>query len=196
MSRVIRLPQAASYPFPWLLTLLFAGFAWTLTYQQLLEMHFLPMYGTMGMSLGPFLFFWTIMMTAMMLPALAPMVSIQYERLRQQPLSPVAAWLVPPLRLGTFRLGYLFVWCCFGLPIFLLGLLSNQLVLHSPPWLGIGLGIIVFVFAGIYQMTPLQKRYLAHCNPSLGCGHTCSAQDTSAHPLFSDLKAGVLHSIS
>jgi predicted metal-binding membrane protein len=190
MSRVIKLPQAASYPFPWILTFLFAGLAWIITYQQLLAMHFLPMYGTMGMPLSPFLLFWTIMMAAMMLPALAPMVSIQYGRLKQQSLS----LLSQGINLLIFLLGYLFIWCCFGLPVFLLGLLSTDLVLHAP-WLSTGLGIMVFVFAGIYQMTPLQRRYLTHCNPS-SCFHVCGTQDVSARSLFSNLKAGVLHGIS
>jgi predicted metal-binding membrane protein len=61
--------------------------------------------------------------------------------------------------------------------------------------LGISLGITLFVFAGIYQMLPFQKRYLTHCNPSLGC-HSCLVKDTSARLLLSDLKTGVLHSIS
>jgi predicted metal-binding membrane protein len=190
MSVVIKLPQAASYRFPWIITFLLAGLAWVFTYQQLFEMHFLPMYGTMGMSLGPFLLSWTIMMAAMMLPALAPIVSIQYERLQRQSLSPLSR----SINLLMFLLGYLFGWCCFGFPVFLLGLLSNYLVLHEP-WLGVALGITLFVFAGIYQMTPLQRRYLAHCNPS-SCSHVCGAHDVPARSLFSDLKAGVLHSIS
>jgi predicted metal-binding membrane protein len=61
--------------------------------------------------------------------------------------------------------------------------------------LAIGLGIMLFVFAGIYQMTPLQRHYLTHCNPS-SCFHVCGTHDVSARSLFSNLKAGVLHSIS
>lgn len=189
MPKAIKLPQVAVFPFPWILTFLFAGLAWILTYQQLFEMHFLPMYGTMGMLLGPFLLFWTIMMAAMMLPALSPQVSIRYEHLRRQSLSLV----FQSIRLLMFLLGYLFVWCCFGCPVFFLALLSNQLVLHAP-LLGVGLGIMLFVFAGIYQMTPLQRHCLAHCNPSLGYG-TCVAQGESARSLFSNLKLGILHSI-
>jgi len=190
MSRVIKLPQAASYPFPWIMTFFFAVLAWIVTYQQLFEMHFLPMYGTMGMTLGPFLFFWTIMMGAMMLPALAPMVSLQYEELRQQSLS----LLSRSIYLLMFLFGYLFAWCCFGLPVFFLGLLSNHLVLHAPLG-GMALGITLFVLAGIYQMTPLQRRFLTHCNPSLGCC-MCVTQDTPARSLFSNLKTGILHGIS
>lgn len=190
MSRVLKLPQAASYPFPWVLTLLFAGLAWIVTYQQLFAMHFLPMYGTMGLPLGPFLLFWTIMMMAMMLPALAPTVSIRYESLRQRSLS----LLSQGIHLGMFLLGYLFVWCCVGLPIFLLGLLTNQLVLHAP-LLGVGLGITIFVLAGIYQIMPLQRLCLTHCNPSQ-CREACTTtQDMHAPSLFSNLKAGVSHSI-
>lgn len=191
MSKVIKLPQAASYPFPWILTLLLAGFAWVLTYQQLLEMHFLPMYGTMGLPLGPFLLFWTIMMAAMMLPALAPMVSVRYEHLRQQSLSR----LIISLHLLLFLLGYLLVWCCFGIPIFVLAVLSNQLMLHVP-LLGIGLGIMLFIFAGIYQMTPVKRRFLTHCNPSLGCHVCCVTEDMSAPSPFVDLKVGIVHSLS
>jgi predicted metal-binding membrane protein len=190
MSRVIKLPQAASYPFPWLLTFLCAGLAWIVTYQQIFAMHFLPMYGTMGLPLGSFLLFWTIMMAAMMLPALAPTVSVRYEHIRKQSVS----FLSQNINLLMFLLGYLFVWCCFGLPIFFLGLLSNELVLHAP-LVSISLGILVFISAGIYQMTPFQKRFLTHCNPSLGC-HVCVTEDTPTRHLFSDLKAGVLHSIS
>ena len=191
MSRVIKLPQAASYPFAWLLTFLLAGLAWVLTYQQLFAMHFLPMYGTMGLPLGPFLLFWTIMMAAMMLPALAPMVSVRYEYLRQQSFS----FLIISLRLLLFLLWYLLVWCCFGIPIFFLALLSNYLMLHAPLQ-GIGLGIIVFILAGIYQITPLQRRFLTHCNPSLGCDVCCVAQDVSARSPFLDLKVGIEHSFS
>ncbi len=192
MLGVIKLPQAASYRFPWILTFVFAGLAWIFTYQQSAGMlsYDHHMYGTMGMPLGPFLFFWTIMMAAMMLPALAPMVSIQYERLQQQSLS----LLAKNIRLGMFLLGYLLLWGCFGLPVFFLGLLSTHLVLHAP-LLGIGLGIVLFVLAGIYQMTPLHRRYLTHCNPS-SCFHVCGTHDESTHSLFSNLKAGVLHSIS
>ena len=190
MSVIIKLPQAASSRFPWIITLLLAGLSWVVTYQQLSEMHFLPMYGTMGLSLGPFLLFWTIMMAAMMLPALAPVASIQYEGLRRQSLSPPSR----SINLLMFLLGYLFGWCCFGLPVFFLGLLSNHLVLHEP-WLGVILGIMLFVLAGIYQMTPLQRRYLAHCNPS-SCSHTCGARDVPTRSLFSNLNAGFFHSIS
>jgi len=196
MSEAIKLPQAVIYPFAWVMTFLFAGLAWIFTYQQSAGMLTLQMYGTMGMSLAPFLLFWTMMMAAMMLPGLSPIISIRYEYHRQQfPRVTVAAWLVTPLRLSTFVLGYLLMWCCFGLPIFLLGLLCNQLVLHAP-LLSVALGIILFVFAGIYQLTPLKKRCLAHCNPSLG-HYTCSVvQNGPARSLFSDLQAGVLHSLS
>jgi len=125
-----------------------------------------------------------------MLPALAPMVSVRYEHLKQQSRS----FLSQGINLLMFLLGYLFVWCCFGLPIFFLSLLSNQLVFHAP-LLGVALGIMLFVSAGIYQMTPLQRSYLAHCNPSLSCC-SCVPQDAHERSLLSDLKAGALHSIS
>jgi predicted metal-binding membrane protein len=194
MPKAIKLPQAAIYPFAWVITFLCAGLAWMFTYKQLAGMLSWQMYGTMGMPLGPFLFFWTIMMAAMMLPALAPIVSIRYERHRQEfSRYTVVAWLVAPLRLGVFIAGYLFIWCCFGLPIFMLGLLSNQLVLRAP-LLSVGLGIILFIAAGIYQLGPLKRRCLTHCKPN---HYTCVAdQDAPVRTPFADLKAGVVHSIS
>lgn len=156
-------PDLTRNPLAWTITLLLAALAWLPTLQQTGSMLSLPMYGTMGMALLPFLFFWTIMMVAMMLPALAPVVSVHVEVLRQQSLTSVAR----TLRLSAFLLGYLSVWCLFGLPVFLLGLLVDRLVLHAP-LIGIGLGVFLFITVGLYQITPWKQQCLNHCNPALG----------------------------
>jgi len=62
------------------------------------------------MSLGPFLLAWTLMMAAMMLPAVEPVVRL-YQRA-------AAARRVAPS--GYFVLAYLVAWTFSGLPAYLL----------------------------------------------------------------------------
>jgi predicted metal-binding membrane protein len=145
----------------------------------------MSMVGPMGMSLGSFLLFWTIMMIAMMFPALAPTASVQFAMLRRQACSTSACCY-----LLIFLVGYLLIWTIFGLPVFFLSLLNEHLTLHAPTW-GIGLDIALLVAIGLYQITPLEKRFLSHCNPTLGC-HTEMPSPTST---FLHLKTGLVHSI-
>ena len=190
MSAVLKLPQLARNPLAWFLTLLLALLAWIPTLQQTLSMLSMHMYGTMGLALGPFLFFWTVMMAAMMLPALAPTVSVRIELLRQRTPSIV----VGIAHISAFLLGYLLTWCLFGLPVFCLGLLSDHLVQHEP-LMGLGLGIVLFFAVGLYQLTPLKKRCLVHCNPAL-CHHTAVSSTSSANSVFLEMKDGLRHSLS
>ena len=190
MSDILKLPQLARNPLAWSLTLLLALLAWIPTLQQTLSMLSMHMYGTMGLPLGPFLFFWTVMMAAMMLPALAPTISVRFELLSQGTPSLVGSMA----RVSAFLLGYLLTWCLFGLPVFSIGLLSDKLVQHEP-FIGLGLGIVLFVAAGLYQLTPLKKRCLAHCNPAL-CHHTTMVPTSSAATVLFDLKDGLQHSLS
>ena len=186
-SDMINLPQHARKPIPWMVILLLALLAWIPTLQQTLSMLSMPMpmVGPMGMSLGIFLLFWTIMMIAMMFPALAPTASVQFETRRQQTNSAMAC-----SSLLIFLVGYLLIWTVFGLPVFFLSLLNERLILHTPP-LGIGLDITLLVGIGVYQMTPLEKRFLSCCNPTLGC-HT---EMPSPNITLSHLKTGLMHGI-
>ena len=190
MSAILKLPQLARNPLAWFFTLLLALLAWIPTLQQTLSMFSMHMYGTMGMAFGPFLFFWTAMMAAMMLPALAPTASVRFELFRQQTPSIIASMV----RIGAFLLGYLLAWCLFGLPIFCLSLLSEQLVQHEPI-IGLGLGIVLFIAVGLYQWTPLKKRCLVHCNPAL-CRPIVISSTSSADSVFFAMKDGLLHSLS
>jgi predicted metal-binding membrane protein len=166
---------------------LFATLAWILTLQQTLSMLSMPMpmIGPMGMPLGTFLLFWTVMMVAMMFPALAPTVSVRFEVLRQQTDTPMAC-----LHLLIFLVGYLLIWTIFGLPIFFLSLLGEHLFL-STPILGMSLGIVLLIAIGLYQMTPFEKRCLSYCNPALGC----HIELLSPNITLSHLKTGLLHGI-
>ena len=186
-SDVINLPQQARNPFSWMVILLFAALAWIPTLQQTLNMlsiH-MPMIGPMGMSLGMFLLFWTIMMIAMMFPALAPTVSVRYETLRQQTSS-----ITTCFSLLLFLVGYTLIWTLFGLPAFFLSLLDEYFFLHAPT-LGIGLDIALLVGIGLYQMTPLEKHCLSYCHPTLGC----HIEMPSPNIAFSHLKTGLIHGI-
>ncbi len=186
-SDMSNLPQQARSPVPWVVILLFAALAWIPTLQQTLSMHstHVSMVGPMGMSLGMFLLFWTIMMIAMMFPALAPTVSVRFETVRQQTSSATACF-----SLLLFLVGYTLIWTLFGLPTFFLSLLDEYFFLHAPT-LGIGLDIALLVGIGLYQMTPFEKRCLSYCNPTFGCHIDMSSPNST----FSHLKTGLIHGI-
>ncbi len=186
-SKASLFPQSARNPLAWSIIFLLAGLAWILTLQQTLSMLSTPMYGTMGMTLPPFLGFWTIMMAAMMLPALAPTVSVQMAALRQQ-TSDLVTLLT---HTSAFLLGYLLAWGAFGIPVFVCCLGIDQLVL-STPLLAQGLGMVLFVGAGLYQFTPQKKRALAHCNPSMGYHSVCQIA-TPVASVRGQLKEGLQH---
>lgn len=189
MADSITFPPLARNPFAWTITLFLALLAWIPTLQQTFSMLPMQMYGAMGMSLAPFLLFWTIMMAAMMLPALAPTVSVQYTSMYRQTSNTITC----ALRVSTFILGYLCLWLLFGIPVFFLAVLGAQLVFHAPI-AAIGLGIVLFIAAGLYQMTSLKQRCLAHCNPSMSCHSACHTT-THSSCLLSDVKSGLLHGV-
>lgn len=186
MLDAIKLPHIARNPIAWSLTFLLALLAWIPMLQQTLSMLSMRMYGTMGLTFVPFLLFWTIMMAAMMLPALAPILSIRFELLHSQSPNIVARIT----RMIVFILGYLLMWCLFGIPVFFLSLFSEQLMQQNP-FIALGLGIALFLGVGLYQLTPLKKRSLAHSNPAFYQHH---------HPLgtsvVSDLKHGLSHGLA
>ena len=112
--------------------------------------------GTMGMALLPFLAMWTLMMTAMMLPAVAPVASMYAQTIRTNKATRV------PLFVG----GYLLVWAAIGLPAYLL----LRLVDHAASGSEMALrtvAAVVLVTAGVYQLTSLKLRCLRHCRSPL-----------------------------
>ncbi len=189
MAKSMTLPHLAKNPYAWVMTFVLATIAWIQTVQQTLSMFPMRMYGTMGLSLAPFLLFWTIMMAAMMLPALAPTVSLQYMFMQTQTLS----IMTRAVRISTFILGYLSVWLLFGIPAYFLAILGVQLIFHAPI-VGVGFGIVLFIVAGLYQMMPLKQYCLTHCNPSvehqLACHRTLSPTGW-----LSNAKSGLLHGL-
>ena len=144
----------------WVGSLLLAVLAWIPTIQQSRGMWSIP--GTMGMPLGAFLVFWTLMMVAMMGPSVAPIASLHLEIARLRTHGPHLV-----AHVGAFVTGYLLVWTAFGLPIFGLAGLEGHFATTAPP-VASAAAAGVLVVAGFYQLTPLRARCLASCNQHLG----------------------------
>src|SRR5204863_208843 len=70
--------------------------------------------GTMGYGLAGFLAFWTVMMAAMMLPAVAPVGGLYARTIRMQTAQPQAR----AARVAGLVAGYLSAWATFGLAAF------------------------------------------------------------------------------
>jgi predicted metal-binding membrane protein len=108
---------------------------------------------------------WTVMMTAMMLPAAAPMIAMvatinRRRRERAEPFTPTAVFVV----------GYFLVWTGFsalatGAQAVLLAAAALTPMLGSahPVFAG-----ALLTAAGFYQWTPLKQACLARCRSPLG----------------------------
>ncbi len=105
-----------------------------------------------SMSMAAYVVGWVAMMTAMMFPAISPVVRL-YSRA-------AARGTVAPL--PFFVAGYLVVWGSIGFPAYfawreLAGPLDTGAV-----WVG-RLAGAVLLFAALYQLTPLKRACLRHC---------------------------------
>src|SRR5947207_6502902 len=135
--------------------LLAAAVAWLVVVRQASGMTSAP--GTMGFHLLGFLGLWTVMMAAMMLPAVTP-VGAMYARLVERQATPARR----VGRVGGLVAGYLVAWAGYGLLAFALADLAGRLAEREPrlaEWIGAG----VLAVAGIYQLTPVKDRCLARC---------------------------------
>ncbi len=108
--------------------------------------------GTEALGLAAFLVAWLAMMTAMMFPAVAPVVKL-YGRA-------AAAGRVAPL--PFFVAGYIAVWTSIGLPAFLAWRVLMDPIAEARPWAG-RLAGAVLVTAAVWQLTPLKSMCLRHC---------------------------------
>ena len=115
-----------------------------------------PMTATMGLALPAFLVAWTVMMAAMMLPSVAPVASL-YARSISSRRAP---------RLILFTAGYLIVWASAGVIAFALGSLIAGLA-EGDSRLGTAAGVAAYLGCGLYQLSPLKYRCLAHCRSPL-----------------------------
>ncbi len=96
------------------------------------------------------------MMAAMMLPSVAPTASLYAKTLQSNRMARVAGLV----------LGYLAVWAAVGLPAYGLAWLAGSLTGQHPGAAHV-LAVAVFAACGLYQLTSLKDRCLAHCRSPL-----------------------------
>jgi predicted metal-binding membrane protein len=146
--RWLTLPQTSG------LLILAAG-AWAAT--VVLARGMAGMTGTMGFGIAAFVAVWTLMMAAMMLPSVAPMVSIYGRTVRASRAA----------RLSALVGGYLLVWAAAGLPAYGLAWLTSWLDGRHPTAAHV-LAVGIFAGCGAYQFTSLKDRCLDHCRSPFG----------------------------
>ncbi len=134
--------------------------------------------GSMGLGLPAFVGGWALMMTAMMLPTVAP-VAAAYSR---------SFTTNRRRRLAAFASGYLLVWAGSGLPAFGGAILVDRLAGVSPfAARAVAAGALLGV-AG-FQLTPLKRTCLAHCRSPLSLLLRYAGYRGSGR----DLRAGLHH---
>jgi predicted metal-binding membrane protein len=111
----------------------------------------------MGMSLPEFMGMWSLMMTAMMLPAVAPVASLYLRTIVSDRFR----------RVSQFVVGYLVVWAAVGVPAYFALRIVDDRVAGSASTMRT-IAVVVLVAAGAYQLTPLKVVCLRHCRSPLG----------------------------
>ena len=137
------------------LLLLVAAAAWLAVVVIADDMGAMP--GTMGLAFIAFVGLWALMMTAMMLPSVAPFASLYTRTFREH----------RGRRLAVFAAGYLIVWSAAALPAYGAAWLADELIGDSQA-AAMSLAVAIFLACGIYQLTPFKDRCLAHCRSPLG----------------------------
>jgi predicted metal-binding membrane protein len=115
-------------------------------------MHGMADMGHEALGLGAFIVAWLAMMTAMMFPAVAPVVKL-YGR---------AAAVGRAAPVPFFVAGYIAVWTAIGLPAYLAWRALMDPIAEARPWAG-RLAGVVLVGAAVWQLTPLKSVCLRHC---------------------------------
>jgi len=111
-----------------------------------------------------FVAMWTVMMAAMMLPAMVPMVlTFAAAQARRTGTMAIPTWI--------FIAGYLLVWLIAGILVYIVVQTGGTVVSHLASaerehWVPLGLGAVL-IGAGLYQFTPLKRTCLAHCRSPL-----------------------------
>ena len=124
----------------------------------------MPVVGWSLQEAVAFLAMWTVMMAAMMLPAMTPMVlTFAAAQARRTRTMAIPTWI--------FVAGYLLVWLAAGLLVYILVQAGSLVAAHLTSaererWAPVALGAVL-VGAGLYQFTPLKRTCLAHCRSPL-----------------------------
>lgn len=153
-----------------------AAIAWFITARAASGMRAMP--GTMGLSVVAFVGMWTLMMAAMMLPSISPLTGL-YLRVAEDHRT---------VRAASLAAGYLTVWVAAGLGAFALAVGAERLAVSTPEGAHAA-AVAVCAACGVYQMTSLKDRCLAHCRTPLG--HLLRYRSMTG-PLV-ELRVGVSH---
>jgi predicted metal-binding membrane protein len=156
--------------------LILAAGAWAAT--LVLARGMAGMAGTMGLGLAAFVPIWTLMMAAMMLPSVTPTASLYAKTVQRNRTARIAGLVA----------GYLAVWAAAGLPAYGLAWLAGWLTATHSMAARIT-AVAVFAVCGIYQLSSLKDRCLAHCRSPLGL----LLHYGSYRGRFRDLRVGAHH---
>jgi predicted metal-binding membrane protein len=139
--------------------------------------------GAMGLGAAGFVGAWTLMMTAMMLPAVAPVANLYAGSIAAQ-----STGLRRAARTAALVVGYLLAWAATGAVAYLVALAAGRLARAWPDpavWVGAG----VLAAAGIYQLSPPKDRCLEHCRAPFAL----LFRITTGTGRLRDLWAGIRH---
>lgn len=114
-----------------------------------------------------FEFVWLVGMTAMMFPAMIPVVTIYHRSMTKVAKRSHASTLGGHF---LFLGGYLFMYALLGLGLFALITVASQLgaSLSSSAWFSTSVISLVLLLAGIWQFTPMKANSLARCISPIG----------------------------
>jgi predicted metal-binding membrane protein len=116
----------------------------------------MPMEPRAAMSFVAFIVAWVAMMTAMMFPAVLPVVRL-YSRAAANGQAASTVFFVG---------GYIALWSVVGIPAYVAWSRLNEPLIDGSPWAGRVAGAVA-VAAGVYQLTPLKTVCLRHCRSPL-----------------------------
>ncbi len=135
--------------------------------------------GTMGAT--AFTGSWLVMMTAMMLPAVAPVVGLYTRAARRGVVAPAPFFLA----------GYACIWAASAVPAYVVARAVSGPLMDGRPWVARLTGVALLV-AGLYQLTPYKRRCLTACRSPLSF---FLARSTSLAPPRRAFQAGVQHGL-
>jgi predicted metal-binding membrane protein len=130
--------------------------------------------GTMGLGLAGFVAIWTVMMAAMMLPAVAPLVELYARTVRDHRAA----------RLTSFGAGFVLAWAATGFVAYALASVFDALA-EDRPTVAQAVAVGAFAVCGVYQLTPMKGWCLRHCRSPIGhlvkyAGYTGPTRDLHA----------------
>lgn len=109
-----------------------------------------------SLAFGGFLVAWLAMMAAMMVPAIAPVLSLYRQAAARRRVAPVP----------FFAAGYLIVWAVPAVPAYFAWRALQDPLANGETWAAFLAGVVLLAAAG-WQLTPLKSACLRHCRSPL-----------------------------